>query len=70
MESCGDVSVTESGGVWVYQYIPDTLQMHGTDLDDMAHFLTLQYAITPPSCHAGHIKQFCAVDHVVVCSYN
>lgn len=63
------VLVTESGGSRLHQYVPDPLEMHRANLDDVAHFLTLQYAVTPSSCHAGHIEQFCAVYHVVVCSY-
>jgi hypothetical protein len=46
--------------------IPDSLEMHGTDLDHVSRFLTLQNPISFASAHTGHIQQFCAVDVIVV----
>ena len=47
--------------------LPNTLQVHRSDLDNMSDFLAFQDAITPASGHASHIEQLCAINHVIVC---
>jgi hypothetical protein len=46
--------------------LPNTLEMHGADLNDMARLLAFQYAVTPTSCHSRNIQKLGAVDHVIV----
>lgn len=48
--------------------IPNTLQVHGTDFDDMTDLFAFQNTVTTTASHAGDIEQFGAVDHVVVFS--
>ena len=46
--------------------LPNALEMHGPDLDDLAGFFALEDPVSPTSGHASHVEQLCAVDHVVV----
>lgn len=46
--------------------LPDTLEVHRADLDDVSRLLTLQDTISAASCHASDIEQLGTVDHVVV----
>ena len=46
--------------------LPNTLQVHRTDFDDMTDLFAFQDTITTTTSHAGDIEQFGAVDHVVV----
>jgi hypothetical protein len=46
---------------------PDTLQMHGTNLDHMPNLFALEDAVAPAAGHAGDIQQLGTVDHMVVC---
>lgn len=46
--------------------IPDTLQVHGTNLDNMANLFTLQNSVSSSSRHAGHVQKLGAIDHVVI----
>jgi hypothetical protein len=48
--------------------VPNTLQVHGSDLHHVTNFLALENTITSPSRHAGHIEQLRAVNHVIICS--
>jgi hypothetical protein len=45
---------------------PDTLQVHGTNLDNMTRLFALQDAIASTSGHACDVQQLCAIDHMVV----
>jgi hypothetical protein len=45
---------------------PDTLQVHRTNLDNVACLLALENTITSTSRHAGNIEELGAVDHVIV----
>lgn len=40
--------------------------MHGSNLDHMPHLLTLEYAVSPASGHAGDVQQLGAVYEVAV----
>lgn len=46
--------------------IPDALQVHGANLDDVARLLTLQDTISSASGHTSYVQQLRSVDHVVV----
>jgi hypothetical protein len=46
--------------------LPNSFQMHRSNLHDVASLLTLQYAVPATTGHAGHVKQLRAVDHVIV----
>lgn len=46
--------------------IPNSLQMHGTDLDNVTDLLALENAIPTTTCHACHVQQLGAVDHGIV----
>lgn len=48
--------------------LPDALQMHWPNLDDVPDLLAFQYTITAPSGHASNIEQFRAINHMVVCA--
>lgn len=47
--------------------IPDTLEMHGSNLDNVAHFFALENAISSTAGHTSYVQELRAVDHVVVC---
>jgi len=47
---------------------PDTFEVHGTNLDDMAGLFALQNTVSPTSRHTSYIQQLRAVDHVIVFS--
>jgi hypothetical protein len=49
-----------------FAYLPNTFEMHGSDLYYVARFLALQDAVTTTSRHASHIEELCAVNHVVI----
>ena len=46
--------------------IPDTLQMHRSNLDDMTCFLALENAITTTSGHSRNVQKLGTVDHVII----
>lgn len=46
--------------------LPDTLQVHWPDLDDVAGLFALEDSISPASGHASDVKQLGAVDEVVI----
>jgi len=46
--------------------LPDTFQVHWTNLYNVSSLLTLQDTIATSTCHSGNVQQFCAVDHMVV----
>lgn len=45
---------------------PNALEVHGADLDNVAHFFALENAVAAATRHPGHVEQLGAVDHVVV----
>lgn len=47
--------------------LPDALEMHGPDLDDVADLLAFENAVSTSSGHSSDVEQLGAVDHVVVC---
>jgi len=51
----------------LYPDLPNTLQVHWPDFDDMSHFFALQNAVSSTTGHSGNVQQFCAIDHVVIC---
>ena len=46
--------------------VPYAFEMHGANLDDMPHFLTLENSVPSASGHAGNIEEFGTVYHVVI----
>lgn len=52
---------------WLRSFIPDTFEMHWTDLNHVSSFLTFEYSVSSPSSHSGHVEELCAIYHVVVC---
>lgn len=51
------------------EIVPDALQMHGPNLNDVSDLLTLQNTITATSRHSCDVQELCAVDHMIVCEY-
>ena len=49
-------------------YVPDALEMHRADLDDVPQFLALENAISSTSGHASDIQELRAVDHMIIFS--
>lgn len=47
--------------------LPNALQMHGTNLDDMTCLFALQDPVSATSSHACHVQKLRPVDHVVIC---
>lgn len=47
--------------------IPDTLQVHWSDFDDVSDLFTLQDTVSSTSGHASHIQKLRTVDHMIVC---
>lgn len=47
---------------------PDTLEVHGANLDDMTDFFALEDAVATTTGHASDVEQLGAVDHVVICN--
>lgn len=47
--------------------LPNALQMHWTDLDNMLLLLRFQDAISSASGHASNVKKFRPVDHMIIC---
>ena len=47
-------------------YLPNTFEMHGPNLHDMASLLALQDAIATSTRHTSDVEKFRAIDHVVV----
>lgn len=52
---------------WFRSFLPDTLEMHGTNLNHMSGLFTLEYSVSTASSHSGHVEEFCTIYHVVVC---
>lgn len=48
------------------RYLPNTLQVHGANFDNVTRLLALENSITSSSCHPSDIEQLRTVDHVVV----
>lgn len=46
--------------------LPNSLKMHGSNLDHMSDLLALQDTVAATSGHTGHIEKLGAIDHVVV----
>ena len=46
--------------------LPNTLQVHWPNLDNVACLLALEDTVTSASCHASDVEKFRAVDHVIV----
>lgn len=46
--------------------LPNSLKMHGSDLDHMSNLLALQDTVAATSGHTGHVEELGAIDHVVV----
>lgn len=46
--------------------VPDTLEMHGANLDHVPGLFALQDAISSASGHTSNIEKFGAVDHMVI----
>jgi hypothetical protein len=46
--------------------LPNTFQVHGTNLDNVSCFFTFEDAVSATSGHTSDIKQLGAVDHVVI----
>lgn len=46
--------------------IPNALQMHWADFDNMSGLFALQDTVTTSSCHAGNVQKLCTVDHVII----
>lgn len=47
--------------------IPDTLQVHWPDFDDVSNLFTLQDTVSSTSGHTSHIQELRTVDHMIVC---
>lgn len=47
-------------------HLPNTLEVHRTNLDHMARLLTLQDTIATTTRHASNIEKLRAIDHVVI----
>lgn len=47
--------------------LPDTLQVHRADLNNVADLFAFQYSISSASGHTGNVQEFCAIDHVIIC---
>lgn len=45
---------------------PDTLEVHGANLDNVSCLLALKDAISSTSRHAGDIEKLSSIDHVIV----
>lgn len=45
---------------------PDTLEMHWTNLDDVAGLLAFEYTIAAATSHTSHVEQLGTVDHMVI----
>lgn len=45
---------------------PNTLEVHGSNFDDMSCLFTLEDAISAPSSHASNIEKLGTIDHVVI----
>jgi len=48
------------------QNVPDSFEMHWSNLDHVAQLLALQDAIATPTSHASDVQQLRAVNHVVI----
>lgn len=68
MESCS-VLVRPLTLSQVILYIPDTLQMHGANLDHVTNFFALENAISTTTGHASNVQQLGTVDHMVICRH-
>jgi hypothetical protein len=47
--------------------IPNTFQMHGTDLDDLFLLLCFEDSVAPTSSHAYYVEKLGPINHVVIC---
>lgn len=48
--------------------LPNSLKMHRANLDYNTTFFVLENTVSFTSRHSNYIKQFCAIDHIVVCN--
>lgn len=48
--------------------IPNALQVHGADLDNMANLFALQDAVSTATSHSSDIEQLGSINHVVIYS--
>lgn len=46
--------------------LPNSLQMHWSNLDNVSDLFTLQNAIAAATSHASNIQQLCPVDHMII----
>lgn len=46
--------------------LPNTLEMHWANLDNMSILLAFENAITTASGHTGNVQELCTVDHMIV----
>jgi hypothetical protein len=47
-------------------FLPNSLQMHWSNLDDVSGLFTLQNTISASACHTGNVEQLGAIDHVII----
>ena len=47
-------------------YIPNPLEMHRTNFDNVSDFFGLEDTVSAASGHAGDIEQFRSVHHMVI----
>lgn len=52
----------------VYQDLPDTLEVHWTNLHHMAQLLALQNAVTTATSHSCHVEELGTINHMVICN--
>lgn len=64
--SNGILHIVSLRGEWDQDCLPDALQVHGTNLYDVARLLALENAIPSSSGHASHVEKLRAVDKVIV----
>lgn len=48
------------------QYVPHALEVHGADLNDVPRLFALQDTVSASTRHTSHIKELCAIDHVII----
>ena len=54
--------------IFTLGYLPDTLQVHGADLDYVADLLAFEDTITATARHTSDVKELSAVNHMVIYS--
>lgn len=48
------------------RFLPDALEMHWSNLNDVPGLLALQDAVATASSHTGDVQKLGAIDHVIV----